>query len=74
MKQYARPDRLLRTAEMRRSAALMYEKAGDTSAAKTQLDEALKFLSDYSGELDRSVYDNTRHELQSERNAIKTKS
>jgi tetratricopeptide (TPR) repeat protein len=73
MKQYARPDRLLQMIEMRRNAASAYSKSSDTSNAKGQLEKALKFLSDYSGDLDRKTYEDTRKQLEEDSSAVKNK-
>lgn len=74
IKQYARPDRLLRTVEMRRNSTSAYKKSGDPTDAKIQLAKALKFLSDYSDQLDHSTYDDTHRQLEKESDAIKAKS
>ena len=74
IKQYARPDRLLRTVEMRRNSTLAYKKSGDSTDAQIQLTKALKFLSDHSDQLDHSTYDDTHRQLEKESDAIKAKS
>jgi tetratricopeptide (TPR) repeat protein len=74
MKQYARPDRLLRIVEMRRNSALAYERSGDATDARTQISEALQFLSGYPGELDQTTYNDTLRQLQKDDEAIKGKS
>ncbi len=74
MKQYARPDRLLRMVEMRRHSASAYKKSGDIVDARLQLAKTLQFLSDYSNQLDHNTYDETRQQLEKDSDAIKDKS
>jgi tetratricopeptide (TPR) repeat protein len=74
IKQYARPDRLLRMVEMRRNSASAYKKSGDVTDARIQLAKALKFLSDYSGQLDHNTYDDAHQQLEKDDDAIKDKS
>jgi hypothetical protein len=74
MKQYARPDRLLRMVEMRRKSALAYERSGDATDARMQISDALQFLSGYSHELDQAAFDDTLRQLQKDNEAIKGKS
>jgi tetratricopeptide (TPR) repeat protein len=71
LKEYARPDRLLRMVEMRRHAAADYTKSGDSSKARDQLEQALKYLSDHSGELDPKVYADNRQQLEADSDSIK---
>lgn len=70
IKEYARPDRLLRMVEMRRNAAADYKKSGDSSKARDQLEQALKYLSDHSDELDPKVYAENRQQLEADSNSI----
>jgi tetratricopeptide (TPR) repeat protein len=74
IKQYARPDRLLRIVEMRRNSAAAYKKSGDVTDARAQLTKALKLLSDYPDQLDHNTYEATQGQLEKDNDAIKDKS
>jgi hypothetical protein len=71
LKEYARPDRLLRMVELRRNSAADYGRSGDSSNAKVQLERALKFLSDYSGDLDPKTYADNKQKLEADSNSVK---